>query len=108
MFKSTTLRAALALPVLSALLIALSAGAMTAHAATVASSVHYQQRLTLDCNGSLCIGNFPVPGPKHQLNLARITCTLQGPSASTIHFAGIALVNSNNAVLLPEYLPTIF
>jgi hypothetical protein len=108
MFTSTTIRAALALPALSALLLTLSTAAMTAQAATVTSTVHFQRKITLNCSGILCSGNFPAPGTNRRLNVTRVTCTLQGPGGSTVKIGAIALMNASNVVLLPEYMPVIY
>src|SRR6185312_15909593 len=101
---------ALALPVLSTLLVALSGqpapaqasrslagtpgqASVTISAAAVASSAHYQANLALNCTPSFCSGDFPAPGAKHQLNLTRINCVLVATAGSTFSDGDIALQN---------------
>lgn len=98
----------LTLPMLSALLITLSGGAMIAQAATVTSTDHYQKQIKPTCSGVDCSGNFPAPGAGHRLNLTRITCLLNGTAGSTFAIGGIILHTANNGDALVEYLPTIF
>ena len=107
MFKSTTLRAALALPVLSTLFVMLSAGAMSAQAATVTSSAHYQKRIGLNCSSLSCSGNFPAVAANHVLNLTRLTCLLNATDGSTFSVGGLTARNVHNAFLLEEYVAVV-
>jgi hypothetical protein len=128
MFASTTIRSALTLSMLSALLVTLSgqpspaqlsraftpagspgqANVLVGEAATVLSSMHYQARLFLTCNGTTCSGEFPAIAAKRRLNLTRMTCALVGTAGSTFS-AGVAkLTSALSNELLPEFLPSVF
>jgi hypothetical protein len=123
MFKST-IRVALTLPALSALLVALSgqpaaassrtlapnlapgqARVMTAAAASVVSSMHYQAELDLSCSNTTCAGDFPAPGPHRQLTVTRISCVLIGTASAAFRNGNVELVNLAGAHLLFEHLP---
>lgn len=119
---------ALALPVLSALLVMLSGQPSTGQisrafvpagkagetevvvgaAATVLSSVHYQARLVLTCADESCAGKFPKPGAKRRLNVTRITCFLVGTAGSTFSIGGVQLQNATDGLVLDEYLPGVY
>src|SRR5690348_3633650 len=124
MSRSATIRAALALPVLSALALVLvsapspaqtsralapnltpgQARVMTAAAATVVSSVHYQAELDLSCGG-YCGGDFPAPGAHHQLTVTRVSCLLESSGASTVQTSWIELVTFAGKHVLYQQLP---
>jgi hypothetical protein len=95
MFTSTTIRSALALT--------LSLGSMTAEAATVVSSVHYQKYFPLSCGGTQCSVRLPAPGVKRRLNVTRITCGFNGTGTPSV--SQIVLENASNVAVLVDYLP---
>jgi hypothetical protein len=127
MFKSTTIRSALAL---SGLLLALSGqpspaqtsralaaagkpgqtNVIIGQAATVASSVHYQAQRFLSCSGGSteCSGDFPVVGANHRLNLTRISCIIAANGGSTYEQGQARLQNASNVTVLREFLPVDF
>jgi hypothetical protein len=108
MFTSTTNRLAVALPMLSAIALTLCAGAMTANAATVASTAHYQLQINLTCSDKTCSGDFPAPGVKHRLNLTQMNCLLQASASSTFSLGGFAVVTANNKLLVSEHLSSVY
>jgi hypothetical protein len=123
---TTLVRSALALPMLSALLVTLSgqpspaqtsnafapagkpgeAQVMAGTEATVLSSVHYQARRVLSCGGSpLCSGSFPAVGAKRRLNVTRMNCFIQGTAGSTFSAGAVEMMDASNLFLMDEYLP---
>jgi hypothetical protein len=107
MFTLTTIRAALALPMLSALLVTLSTGAIPAQAATVLSTAHYQKQLVLTCSGATCSRNFPAPGPKRQVNITRMSCIFVGTAGSTLSYGAVTLNTANDVEVLGQVMPDI-
>ena len=107
MFTSAMRRPALALPMLAALLVTLSA---PASATTVASTVHYQKWIQLDCptGGATCDGKFPEPGAKRRLNVTRMSCQMENSTGATAWSAQIALYTPTNKLLLAVGLPFDF
>jgi hypothetical protein len=106
MSTSNTIRSSLALAIAA---FALCAGAMTAQAATVVSSAHYQTQIVLsDCTTIQCLGTFPAPGANHRLNITRINCYLLTLINARFEWGHMDLVNANNKVILAEYLPIDF
>jgi hypothetical protein len=78
---------------------------MTAPAAVIASTVHYQAELGLTCNVWLCKGDFPKLGVKRQLNITRIACFMDASNDSKFRFGAIDLVGPDNLLVLGETVP---
>jgi len=106
MFTSTTNRLMRALPILSA--IALCVGAISAQAATVVSTAHYQKQITLACSGINCSGNFPALASKTRLNLTQMNCLIQASAGSTFSLGGVGVVNANNGIVAPEHFSSVY
>lgn len=97
-------------PAFAALALMLSAGTVTAQAAIVTSTDHYQKFINLACGSgsTFCTGNFPAPGSKHRLHLTRMTCILDATAGSTFNLGEIDLLAASDALVLEEFLTGVY
>jgi hypothetical protein len=78
---------------------------MTAPAATVIRTDHYQAWLVLTCGAHACSGEFPGPGRNRRLNITRMSCYLAGSSGSVFRQGEIHLHGAGHTFVLEQYLP---
>jgi hypothetical protein len=85
---------------------------MIGPAATVLSTAHYQEMLTLTCDQNLrtCSGDFSQPAAHHQFIVTRISCLIRINAArlSNFHFGLISVFDPRTSQTMVETLSSDF